>query len=688
MVTGRRAFQRDSRLSTLSAILHEEPQPAGQVVERLPHELERIISRCLRKDPERRFQAMPDLKVALEELKEESDSGKLSGAVTALKRPYRWRVAWAIALLVLGGVVGTLWFSRSALNAPEPTLTPVPLTTFPGFQGEPSFSPDGNQVAFAWDGNKQDNEDIYVKLIGTAGPPLRLTSDAARDYGPAWSPDGRYIAFLRELSRQKSAVLLIPALGGPERKVAEILSYSEIDLPGPYLAWSPDGNSLVICEQDSLTSPFSLFLLSIETGEKRRLPSPPQPLVGDTAPVFSPDGHTLAFSRRVDFGLGDLYKLNLVASPQGLKSSGEPDRVTFENHGARSPAWTADGREIIFSDREGVWRIDGFSSTGPRTKPRQITTFGGQVGGLAISRRGQRLSYAHSIFHNSIWRLVSPMGDGSPSGGQASPQSRSSAVPFISSTRDDAAPQYSEDGKKVAFMSNRSGNPEIWSCDRDGSNALQLTSFGGPQVTTPRWSPDGTRIAFDSDAAGEYDIWVIGANGGRPQRMTTHPANDGNPSWSRDGRWIYFDSARTGEQQVWKMPADGGGAIQVTRDGGFAPLASPDGKFLYYLKSLIDTAIWRMPIEGGQATMVMEGLSDYRNLAILETGLVFVPIRNTSSLHFLSFATGNITPLANFERPIAVGGLGGLAVSPDRRSILYTQFEQAGSELMLVENFR
>jgi Tol biopolymer transport system component len=83
-----------------------------------------------------------------------------------------------------------------------------------------------------------------------------------------------------------------------------------------------------------------------------------------------------------------------------------------------------------------------------------------------------------------------------------------------------------------------------------------------------------------------FDIWVINASGGKPQRMTTDPANDGNPSWSGDGRWIYFDSGRTGEQQVWKIPEAGGDSIQVTRDGGFAPLESPDRKFIYYTKNL------------------------------------------------------------------------------------------------------
>jgi len=237
-------------------------------------------------------------------------------------------------------------------------------------------------------------------------------------------------------------------------------------------------------------------------------------------------------------------------------------------------------------------------------------------------------------------------------------------------------------------MSNRSGFPEIWSCDSDGSNPQQLTSFGGPDITTPHWSPDGSQIAFDSNSGGQYDIWVIDSNGGTPHRLTNDPANDGNPSWSRDGRWIYFDSARTGQQQVWKLPANGGEPVKVTFDGGYAPVESPDGRFIYYLKSLFNTDVWRISIDGGQSTKVLEGLTEYRNLAVLESGLVFVPSRNASSLQVLSFASGKISPLANFDRPITFGAVGGLAVSQDRRWILYTQFQQAGTELMLVDGFR
>ena len=302
MVTGRRAFQGESTLSTLSAVLREEPKPASQIVEGLPRELERIIARCLRKNPERRFQTMADLKVALEELKEESDSGSLGMAPARQQRPRR-QLVWAgalLAALTLG--LGALWFLRPPGKTPEAALNPVPLTTYPGFQFKPSFSPDGNQVAFAWNGEKQDNFDIYVKMIGTNGPPLRLTTDAAQDRFPAWSPDGRFIAFLRSLPSGKRAVLVIPAIGGLERKIAEIFSESRP-------TWSPDGNWLAISERDSETEPLALSLLSVETGEMRRLTSPPTHSLGDFDPAFSPDGRSLAFSRGIDAhssGLSDL----------------------------------------------------------------------------------------------------------------------------------------------------------------------------------------------------------------------------------------------------------------------------------------------------------------------------------------------------------------------------------------------
>ena len=192
--------------------------------------------------------------------------------------PRRWW-PWAAALVaVLGLGGGILWFVHPAPKTPEPRLTVTPLTASPGSEVEPSFSPDGNQVAFVRQEKNQSESHIYVKLIGTGGPPLRLTTGSAFDSSPAWSPDGRYIAFLRHLSREKDRGA---ADSSPGRSGAQnCRSVSIVLLSCAHLTWSPDGNSLVISDRDSPKEPAGLFLLAIDTGEKRRLTSPPSPQLG------------------------------------------------------------------------------------------------------------------------------------------------------------------------------------------------------------------------------------------------------------------------------------------------------------------------------------------------------------------------------------------------------------------------
>lgn len=232
MVTGERAFHGDTKASTLAAILKENPPPARQLVNGLPREVDRLVSRCLQKDINRRCQHMDDVKIVLEELKEESDSGVL-GAVAVSKPKTRRGVIWAVrvaAALVIAMVA--VWLVRSRNQLPEQPLVAVPLTSYPGNESWPSLSPDGTQVAFAWNGEKQDNWDIYVKQIGVE-PPYRLTKDPAMDFSPAWSPDGRLIAFLRELPRGKTAIILIPQRGGSERILAEVTGPLQLHFYGP-----------------------------------------------------------------------------------------------------------------------------------------------------------------------------------------------------------------------------------------------------------------------------------------------------------------------------------------------------------------------------------------------------------------------------------------------------------------------
>jgi tRNA A-37 threonylcarbamoyl transferase component Bud32 len=227
MVTGRRAFQGDSKISILSAILYSDPKPLAEIIQGAPPELQRIIARCLRKAPKRRFHHMVDLKVALEELCDEIESSALASGVTpktaaAVQAPL-WPAGWiarqarlAVAAVVVAAIGLVAWWLGVRSGPQGAAWGPVkPLTTYAGLEYEPALSPDGKQAAFAWDGPHHDNFDIYVRLVGS-GPALRLTTDPAPDHSPAWSPDGSRLAFLRN-----NAVCLISSLGGVERELVQ-----------------------------------------------------------------------------------------------------------------------------------------------------------------------------------------------------------------------------------------------------------------------------------------------------------------------------------------------------------------------------------------------------------------------------------------------------------------------------------
>src|SRR6185503_12085709 len=174
--------------------------------------------------------------------------------------------------------------------------------------------PDGNQIAFAWNGEKGDNYDLYIKRNDAGSPPLRLTTNPADDLYPAWSPDGHHIAFVRQ-SGSEIGIFLVPALGGPERKLyAGTSAFFTLYEHGNALFWSPDGESVGFSGRDSPTEPNSIFLLSVASLEKRKITSPSAGFLGDSTPAFSPDGKTLAFMRWVSVGQGHIYLLSMSGS--------------------------------------------------------------------------------------------------------------------------------------------------------------------------------------------------------------------------------------------------------------------------------------------------------------------------------------------------------------------------------------
>ncbi|PYV33129.1 MAG: hypothetical protein DMG09_22900 [Acidobacteria bacterium] len=628
---------------------------------------------CLRKDPARRYQDMVDVKVALEDVGEESASGQHAVAAHPSSRR-RW--AWAVLLPVMAAAAFFAWHASRGPQRVEP-LQAAALTTFPGVELYPSFSPDGNHVAFTWTGPKQDNQDIYVQMIGS-GSPLRLTTDPRADYNPVWSPDGRCIAFLRSESSGlffhsgRSELRLIPPLGGPDRKLAEIRNREAFVNP-EYVAWCPDSNCLVVTDSQGEGKPDALFVVSLDTGEKRQLTNPQSPLLGDSKPAVSPDGRSLVFYRNAP-SAGELWWLPLG---KGLTAGGEPSRLTPAALDAAYPTWMPDGKEILFSARRSLWRLAVPGESLPTRLP-----FVGEDGMMPVVSRSQpgrapRLVYVRSFADFNIWRVETSA--------PGVPVSSPPVVSILSSTRLDSNAQFSPDGGRVAFASNRSGELEIWVSDRDGTNAVRLTSMATSVTGSPRWSPDGQLIAFDSNLEGQYEIYVVPATGGKPRRVTSHPANDHVPSFSRDGRWIYFSSNRSGEYQIWKIPASGGEAAQVTHNVGYVAFESPDGAYVYYTQNSAEpSALWRLPASGGQPAKVLEGVF-LRAFVVLEKGIYYIDRPSGESrLQFFEFATGKSTTVA---RNLGDVGLG-LTTSPDGRTILYSRVDSSVDDLMLVENFR
>jgi len=288
--------------------------------------------------------------------------------------------------------------------------------------------------------------------------------------------------------------------------------------------------------------------------------------------------------------------------------------------------------------------------------------------------------YTRDVYDTNIWRIPGPN----------SPGKKNVSSRFIASTQPDGEPQFSADGTKIVFTSARSGNYEIWVCDREGRNPVQLTSSNGPDLGSPRWSPDSRWIAFDNPKAGNSDIYVIGADGGQPRRLTNGPSNNVRPSWSQDGRWIYFGSNRSGDSQIWKQPSQGGAAVQVTKaKGGEEAFESLDGKFVYYAK-LDVPGVWKVPVAGGEETRVL-GRGEEGVWALTGQGICVFDLSGSAgaALQFYNFATGKVTLLKEFSKDIRVRtNDNALTVSPDGRWILYTQYDQSSSNLMLVENYR
>jgi Tol biopolymer transport system component/DNA-binding winged helix-turn-helix (wHTH) protein len=568
------------------------------------------------------------------------------------------RILLTIALWVVA-LAATWWLRPQPVRA-EPKV--LPLTTYSGLEYMPSLSPDGKRVAFAWTGaNPSDSYSVYVRPIGDdRAHRLVETPAGAADGDPVWSPDGKSIYFFRRRGGS-SGIYVASVEGGPAQQLIAT-SLAGRRLRRARFDVSPTEHTLIYPSEIPGKETVALFLFDLATLRSRQITNPPPNSEGDGDPAFSHDGKTLAFQRNIL----DLQQVYLLPSNGGDARLLTSNFITDFIDGL---AWTTDDREIIFGGNQ----LRRVSASRGQPSISNISYVPGPATFPAV--RGNLLAYVKSAVNANIWKL--DLHDLTHAAGEPSK--------LISSTHQQAAPSFSPDGTRIAFQSDRSGSWEIWVCDRDGSNAVQLSHFGGALTGTPRWSPDGQQIVFDSRANGVSQVYLVSADGGKPRLLTNATAGGELPSFSHDGKWVYYSSNHNGVNSVWKLPVAGGPPQSVTSGSGIYAVESADGKYLYYSRSAIDFTIWRIPVTGGPEEQVpgVPKPFDTSHWAVVASGIYIV--NGNGDLQFFQFGKNTVTTVFHDQRFLTDWSM---AISPDGREIAWAQIDDTAADLMMVENFR
>lgn len=493
-------------------------------------------------------------------------------------------VAASLLPLLLVVAIGLLaWLLDSPESGAEPSTSPIlNVTSDPGIERTPAASPDGRRIAYAGMGVDDGGTRIWVRSF-ERGHPLRITEGPGTDHSPAWSPDGDRIAFLRS-DGGRCSLRVIPSLGGPDSTLAECEGASFNSLYH-HLSWSPDGRWIAFSDGPANTDGARIRLVEVSTGEVRELPLEE---AGDGGaaliPTFSPSGDRIAYARYVE-GASEL----VVRNVRDGRLTG-PDRVVAENlNNVDGIAWSPDGAGLVFSsDRSGSFALYEAGLDDRALRPVGV---GQDVRRPAAVPGRDLVLYESWRFDFDVWGFQGPAAtlDRSPPGG-----------PLVDSTRCDAQPTVSPDGRRVAFISNRTGRYEVWTVDSNGGDQTAITELEAQGMVGPRWSPDGSRLVVGAQVGiGQdpgADLWIVDAPGRSARRLTDWQGHEFVGDWSPEGLWIYFGSRRSGDWEIWRIPVGGGTPERITDDGGY--VARIEGERLYYTKHQRD-GLWSRPLDGG-----------------------------------------------------------------------------------------
>ena len=664
MITGRRAFGGESVASILSAILRDEPAPAAEIRHGLPRDLDKIVTRCLEKDPNRRYQHAGDLKIDLQQVQEELASGD---SAIAPEWPARQRVGrrWWLAAMAASIVVslGAGWWLHNPREAPVP-MQVTRLTADAGLSGFAALSRDGRLVAYSSDRGQDGGQDLYVKQVA-GGQPIRLTFDGAGNTTPDFSPDGSKIVF--RSNRDGGGIYEIPSFGGEARLLAR---------DGLNPRFSPDGSQVAYWVgargvAQAVPGAGTVWVVPAPGGQPQRVGAN---FTTARYPIWAPDGKHLLF---VGYRSAKAYEASSLdwwlAATNGAETvqTGAYDalvRAGLRAHGyTNGPTpgcWPAAGSAVVFSVSSGytsnLWEIGISPGTAKVTgRLRRLTTGAGNDTDPSCASGGA-LAFTNGETRSDVWMLPLDLDRGTILGALE-------RVTTGPANREHAS--LSSDGRVVAFASTQaSPRMNVWM--RDLQTGKESSVASSPfELRFPVAGPSGARIAFSAyEKAGR--VVYLTAPGGTWEKLcegclrATDWSRDekkllvfgGDPyqvdvldlashrqtplvkhanynllyaRFSPDSRWVSF-TVRTepNRGRIAIAPADGPAPVPESAWIPIAPVEaedwanwSPDGKTLYFTSRRDGHfCLWaqrldarsRRPVGGPFAVLHLHGRVSYR----------------------------------------------------------------------------
>jgi serine/threonine protein kinase len=555
MLSGKRAFYRDTAADTMSAILKEDPPDLSVTGKNIPPGLERIVRHCLEKNPEERFHSAHDLAFDLQALSDHSGIAVSPRLQRSRLRFSSTTLVSGAVLLAAGAVLGA-WLGGWLLRRPIPEPPSFRYLTYSGDDWSPAASPDGTTIAFA--SSRDGTSRIWIKQLAggnevalTRGPddsprfwpdgssvlfvrrngersalyrvstvggePRRLVDDG---WDPEPSPDGRRLAFLRSVPRPsgRATTLWLAEPDGSAPRQIQAFSASNLE----DVCWSPDGRWIAALEQDLGRSvvPPKFHFIEVD-GKKRRSLSPPKRkgLIGRA--TWDASGDALLYSH-VD-----------VVSETALNGASRLVRQEIESEQAAT----------LFS-------------------------FPSAIGGFDVL--GDQRIVFHADTSREILREISLL-----------PAASSAGRWLTRGNATDRQPVYSPDGEWVVFSSVREGNYDLWQVSTKTGSLLRLTDSPGDD-----WDPavtrDGRKLIWSSNRTGNFEIWAAERDGSSPRQVSRDGVDAENPTGTPDGSWIVYDSRNPAKAGLWKIQSNGTGAIRLVEGETIHPEVSPDGRLALY----------------------------------------------------------------------------------------------------------